>query len=414
MELRAASCWMITEVSLWCASGCGGGSAIVKPPPPHVAPPTISKAFGAPSVALNSATSLTFTVSNPNASSFLSGVGFTDMLPAGLVVSTPNGISGSCGGGTITAAAGSTSVVLSGAALAANVTCNFASNVTGMSAGLQNNVTTAVTSTEGGNGKTATASITVVGPSQQPAEPTDITPLNGEVYYVLNQLSGLQADLNNNSTVAGDNILQNQRSFSNLSQRWAFTKLSAGAWRISNLSNLLCLDSASIAGVTYVVQNSCTATATQQWTLTATTNGYYTISNASTKLLVDVSQSSLAAGATLDQTTLSGSATQSQQWLLRPAFFRGADNALLEKQEAARAASGLAWWNDAGLQQDVLQILKYHGVNMLRLRPASVPPYANASQSACSGNACYAETETQDLDLAKRAKNLGMSIELTL
>jgi arabinogalactan endo-1,4-beta-galactosidase len=287
-------------------------------------------------------------------------------------------------------------------------------SVTAIAAGTQNNTTGAVTSTEGGTGKTASASVTVSSASQQPAEPTDITPLNGEVYYVLNQLSGLQADLNNNSTTAGDHILQDQRSFSNLSQRWAFTKLSGGAWRISNLSNHLCLDSASNAGVTYVVQNSCAAIATQQWALTATTNGYYTISNAGTNLLIDVSQASLSAGATLDQTAFSGSATQSQQWLLRPAFFRGADNALLEKQEAARAATGLNWWNDAGIQQDLLQILKYHGVNMLRLRPTSVPPYANASQTGCSGNACYAETDAQDLDLAKRAKNLGMSLELTL
>ena len=74
----------------------------------------------------------------------------------------------------------------------------------------------------------------------------------------------------------------------------------------------------------------------------------------------------------------------------------------------------LPWWQDAGQPQDVLQILKNHGVNMLRLRPSSAPPYANVSQAQCSGNACYGETDAQDLDLAKRAKNLGMSLELTL
>ena len=66
-------------------------------------------------------------------------------------------------------------------------------------------------------------------PSQQPPEPTDITPLDGEVYYVVNQLSGLQADLNNNSTTAGDHIVQQQRSFTNLSQRWAFTGFPAAS-----------------------------------------------------------------------------------------------------------------------------------------------------------------------------------------
>ena len=144
---------------------------------------------------------------------------------------------------------------------------------------------------------------------------------------------------------------------------------------------------------------------------TPTSNGYYTITNSVTLLLVDVQ--SAAAGAFLDETPLSGSATQSQQWLLRPAFFRGVDNALLEKQEAARASTGLPWWMDGGQPQDMLQILKNHGVNMVRVRPSSAPPYVNPSQAGCIGDACYAETEAQDLDLAKRAKNLGMSLQLT-
>src|SRR6202167_2482381 len=36
------------------------------------------------------------------------------------------------------------------------------------------------------------------------------------------------------------------------------------------------------------------------------------------------------------------------------------------------------------------------------------------AQPVCTGNACFAETDAQDLDLAKRTKNLGMSLELTL
>jgi hypothetical protein len=53
----------------------------------------------------------------------------------------------------------------------------------------------------------------------------------------------LQIDLNNNSTVAGDEILQNTRSFSSLSQRWAMTKSPDGTWKISNIFSGLCLDS---------------------------------------------------------------------------------------------------------------------------------------------------------------------------
>ncbi len=270
---------------------------------------------------------------------------------------------------------------------------------------------------------------------QQPPEPVDTTPLNGEFYYILSQLSGLQAGLSGTSA-----ITEQPRSFTDLGQRWAFSRLPSGSWQIKNIGNGLCIDGASGPGMfvdsrhpetrpdvcgrdpfhtgaggrshSYsacpLAQNPCTGVATQQWTLTATSNGYYTISNEGTGLLIDVSSTYLA------ETALRGAATQSQQWLLRPAFFRGVDNALLEKQEAARAAAGLPWWKDAGQPLDVLEMLKDHGVNMVRLRPTSVPPYANASSAQCSGNACYGETDAQDLDLARRAKNLGMSVELTL
>ena len=399
--------------SLLLAFACGGGSYSSPPPPPVTSPPAFAKMFGAASVALNGTTSLTFTLFNPNTSASLSGIGFTDTMPAGLVVSTPSGLTGSCGGGTIMAVAGSASVTLSGAALAASASCNFAVNVSGMSTGTKNNTTTAVSSVEGGSGGKASASINVAGPSQKPPEPADITPLDHDIYYILNQFSGLQTDLNSNSITLLDHVVQQTRTFTNLSQRWTFTK-QGGVWKISNVRNSLCFDSANIAGVMSIVQNTCVAGATQQWTLTPTSNGYYTIANLSTGLLMDVG--SISTGASLIQTALpgSGSATQSQQWLLRPAFFRGVDNALLEKQEAARVSTGAPWWKDAGQPQDVLQILKTHGVNMVRVRPTSVPPYGNASQAGCSGGACTAETEAQDLDLAKRTKSLGMSLQLTL
>ena len=127
-----------------------------------VAPPTIAKAFGAASTVVNETTTLTFTLTNPrNAATALTGVGFTDPLPAGLVVATPNGLTGACGGGTITATAGATSLGLAGATLAAGTPCQFAINVRAVTTGVQANTTSAVTSANGGSGKVATASITV-------------------------------------------------------------------------------------------------------------------------------------------------------------------------------------------------------------------------------------------------------------
>ncbi|HWG50105.1 MAG TPA: hypothetical protein VN669_10450 [Candidatus Acidoferrales bacterium] len=129
-----------------------------------VAPPVIDKAFGAASIPLNGSTSLSFTISNPNVTAALSGVAFTDTLPAGLVISTPNGLTGSCGTGTVTATQGTNVISLSGGTLAANASCTFSVNVTGITAGTQNNTTGNVTSVEGGTGGTASASINVVAP----------------------------------------------------------------------------------------------------------------------------------------------------------------------------------------------------------------------------------------------------------
>ncbi|HEX3155455.1 MAG TPA: hypothetical protein VHV32_12560, partial [Candidatus Angelobacter sp.] len=129
-----------------------------------VAPPTIQKAFGAASIPLNGTTSLSFTINNPNATVALTGVAFTDTLPVGLVISTPNGVSGTCGAGTITATAGTNVISLTGGTIAAGGSCSFLVNVTGITAGTQNNTTGNVTSTEGGTGGTATASVNVQAP----------------------------------------------------------------------------------------------------------------------------------------------------------------------------------------------------------------------------------------------------------
>ncbi|HET6930495.1 MAG TPA: Ig-like domain repeat protein [Candidatus Acidoferrum sp.] len=127
-----------------------------------IGPPTLQKAFGAASVNLSASTSLTFTVTNPNVSNSLSSIAFTDTLPAGLVVATPNALTGSCGGGTITAVAGSGTVALTGATLAGGANCTFSVNVTAIAGGVQNNTTSTISSTEGGVGGTASASVSVL------------------------------------------------------------------------------------------------------------------------------------------------------------------------------------------------------------------------------------------------------------
>ena len=125
-------------------------------------PPTITKAFGAAVIPFNGVTTLTITISNPNVFTALSGVAVTDTFPAGLLVANPNGLVNTCGG-TVTATAGTGSVVLAGGAIPISGTCTITVNVTGVATGLLTNTTGNVTSIEGGTDGTATASITIGG-----------------------------------------------------------------------------------------------------------------------------------------------------------------------------------------------------------------------------------------------------------
>jgi hypothetical protein len=131
---------------------------------PNLAPPTITKAFGAPSIVQGNKTSLTFTLSNPN-SVQLTQAAFTDGLPSGVVVASPNGLSNTCGG-TATADAGSSSIALSGGTIPATNSCTVKVDVKGTAAGIKDNATSTLTTAESPAADAATASLTVIGPPQ--------------------------------------------------------------------------------------------------------------------------------------------------------------------------------------------------------------------------------------------------------
>ncbi len=162
IEGTTAGVWINTTGSVTSTNGGTGNTASATIT--VVAPAVISKAFATPTVLVGSSTSLTFTITNPNETVALTGVGFTDTLP-GLVVSNPNGLTGSCFGGTLTATPRTNIVSLSGATIPALTTCTFTVNVAGATVGPQVNTTSAVSSTNGGNGNTASAPITVLAPA---------------------------------------------------------------------------------------------------------------------------------------------------------------------------------------------------------------------------------------------------------
>jgi hypothetical protein len=126
-----------------------------------VGPPQIAEVFASSAVKLGGVSTLTFAIANPNTTSSLSGIAFTEPLPAGLQLASPNGLTGSCGGGTVTATAGSGSIALSGATLAPSASCTFSVGVAGVVEGAQTASSGPVSSIEGGNGASASATIFV-------------------------------------------------------------------------------------------------------------------------------------------------------------------------------------------------------------------------------------------------------------
>jgi uncharacterized repeat protein (TIGR01451 family) len=154
-------------------------------------PPTISKAFSSGAVALGGTIGLSFTISNPNPAATLTGIQFTDSLPAGLQVANPNNLFSNCGG-AVTAAPGSSSITLSGGSVApigpapllvkrgvklhnsrslsatptpASGECVITVSVSAQSLGQQPNITGTISAAESGPGTTSnTATVNVIQP----------------------------------------------------------------------------------------------------------------------------------------------------------------------------------------------------------------------------------------------------------
>ncbi|WP_347260646.1 hypothetical protein [Rudaea sp.] len=128
-----------------------------------VVPPTVSKAFSASPIHAGSPTTLTITLSNPNAATALSGVSLTDALPAGTYVYATPAASNTCGG-TFAPAASATTLTLTGGAIAANASCQLTVQVTGTSGSYTNTIPAGGLKTDqGDNVDPATATLVIDG-----------------------------------------------------------------------------------------------------------------------------------------------------------------------------------------------------------------------------------------------------------
>jgi hypothetical protein len=129
--------------------------------------PTIASAFTPPEIGVgdSSATALSVTITNPNASGTLSDLSFTDSLPAGLTIDNPNGENGTCGSaGVITAAPGSSVISLTAGSVKAASNCTISVAVIASQTGVFHNSTSPVSSSGGSSAAGDTESLTVIPP----------------------------------------------------------------------------------------------------------------------------------------------------------------------------------------------------------------------------------------------------------
>ncbi len=86
-----------------------GAAALFGPWAVAAAQPNVTKKFAVRSILVTETTTLTFDLVS-GIGNALTGVSFTDPLPPGIVVATPNGPIGACGG--VTTVAGSNAITL--------------------------------------------------------------------------------------------------------------------------------------------------------------------------------------------------------------------------------------------------------------------------------------------------------------
>ncbi len=124
-----------------------------------VAPPAISQLFAPATVAPNTSSTLTITLTNPSGNDVaLSGIAFTETLPPGLSLTSNGGVS-QCGGTFTTTSP--ESIALTGASIPVGGQCQLSVAVAASAAGSYTATTSAVTSLNGGTGSTASATLTV-------------------------------------------------------------------------------------------------------------------------------------------------------------------------------------------------------------------------------------------------------------
>jgi hypothetical protein len=140
-----------------------------------VPPPTLGKAFSPATINAGGVSTLTITLSNPNATVATLTAPLVDTLPSGVVIAPTPNVSTTCGGSgaPVAVAGGSTVTLPAGRTIPANGSCTLTVDVTAATAGSYINTLPAgaLQTSNGNNLAPAIATLTVV-PLVPPAPPT--------------------------------------------------------------------------------------------------------------------------------------------------------------------------------------------------------------------------------------------------
>ncbi len=133
--------------------------------------PTITKVFSPDNIAVNGTSTLTITITNPNAFA-LTNAAMTDTYPTEITNTTPANASTDCGG-ILTAVDGGGNVTLSGGTIPASGSCSITVDVTSATQGTHTNTTGVVSTDEAADSATATDDLTAAIPSLAIAKTLD-------------------------------------------------------------------------------------------------------------------------------------------------------------------------------------------------------------------------------------------------
>ena len=243
-------------------------------------PPTISKSFSTSAIPLAGTATLSIVVTNPNNSVAYTGLAFTDPLPSGLTA--VNNVTAVCGGSL--AITGGNLLTFTGGSLSAGSSCTILVTVTGATAGIKNNTTTAVSSTQGGTGTVSnTATITVA-----PTVPT-----------IAKAFSPTSVAVGDTSTMSF--TLTNSNMAATLTGV-AFDDTLPAGMTAANGSNAFCGGTLNVSGGNFLVFTGGALSSASNCTITVIVTG--TTAGAKNNITTAISATQTGAGATSNTATL--------------------------------------------------------------------------------------------------------------